>query len=76
MTPVASSELYRTYLRQLNLTTPGLARLMIERGDNRSLATIRRQLFRLASGATTMSGELRVVLEGFLREQRESSYVR
>lgn len=57
-----SAAWFRAKLAELGLTQTSLARLMIERGDDRQLMTIQRTVGRMATGHARVSGEMRALL--------------
>lgn len=57
-----SAEWFRERLGDLGLSQSAMARLMLERGDDRPVNTILRNLGRMASGEARVSGEMRVLL--------------
>ncbi len=57
-----SAEWFRGKLRELGMSQSSLARLMLERGDDRQMTTILRSLSRMASGDARVSGEMRALL--------------
>jgi hypothetical protein len=64
-----SAAWFREKLAALEISQSGLARLMLERGDDRQMATILRSLGRMASGEARVSGEMRA-LPGTLEHGR------
>ncbi len=62
-----SAAWFRNKLATLGMGQSALARLMLERGDDRQMATILRSLSRMASGDARVSGEMRALL-GVLEE--------
>ena len=67
-----SAAWFRDKLKKLGLSQPALARLMLERGDDRQIGTILRTLSRMASGDARVSGEMRALL-GTLERQQPAS---
>ncbi len=57
-----SAAWFRDKLEALQMSQSGLARLMIDRGDDRQMTTILRSLSRMASGDARVSGEMRALL--------------
>ncbi len=57
-----SAAWFRDKLAALNMSQSALARLMIERGDDRQMTTVLRSLSRMASGDARVSGEMRALL--------------
>jgi hypothetical protein len=57
-----SAAWFRDRLARLGMSQAALARLMLERGDDRQSATILRSISRMASGDARVSGEMRALL--------------
>ncbi len=57
-----SAAWFRAMLVEIGETQASLARLMKRKGDDRKLATIERNIRRIATGHARVSGEMRVVL--------------
>jgi hypothetical protein len=66
-----SAAWFRAKLTELGMSQSALARLMLDRGDDRQMTTILRSLSRMASGDARVSGEMRALL-GVLSETRPS----
>lgn len=63
---IDDSRAFRETLAGLGLSQTGLARLMIEMGDNRSEKNIVRSIQRMVAGDARVSGEMRALL-GFIQ---------
>ena len=61
----------RAKMLSLGETQAGLARLMIECGDDRKFDTITRSMGRMANGSARVSGEMRALL-GTLEQVRRA----
>ena len=73
-----SATWFRGKLTALGLSQHGLARLMLDLGDDRQLATILRCLSRMASGEARVAGEMRAflgILERFKGIQPEAGAI-
>ena len=57
-----SATWFRNKLKGLDMSQSALARLMIDRGDDRQMTTILRNLSRMACGDARVSGEMRALL--------------
>jgi hypothetical protein len=68
-----SAAWFRDKLAALGMGQSALARLMLERGDDRQMATILRSLSRMASGDARVSGEMRALL-GVLEEMGRNAH--
>jgi len=68
-----SAAWFREKLAALGISQSGLARLMLERGDDRQMATILRSLGRMASGEARVSGEMRALLGTLEHVQRREA---
>ena len=64
-----SAAWFRERLHVLGIGQSALARLMLEHGDDRQLATILRSLGRMANGDARVSGEMRALL-GVMSERQ------
>jgi len=67
-----SAAWFREKLETIGIGQSALARLMIERGDDRQFRTILRSLGRMASGDSRVSGEMRALL-GILKSLRKEA---
>ncbi len=65
-----SAEWFRAKLMTPGMSQSALARLMLERGDDRQLGTILRNLSRMASGDARVSGEMRALIGTLEKETR------
>ncbi len=72
---VESALWFRAKLKELGMSQSALARLMLDRGDDRQMTTILRSLSRMASGDARVSGEMRALL-GILGQPDDAPRVR
>lgn len=77
LTPEEITESFRADLIELQETPVELSKRMQDMGDHRSFQAILRSIQRMAAGDTGVSGEMRVIVKGLLRQQRlrEKKYV-
>jgi len=62
---------FRQMLEELGHTQASFARWLAENGDNRPPVTIARGVRRMANGEAKVPGEVRVLMNVLLRQQRK-----
>ena len=74
LTPEQATVAFRKALEELGESQSGLASRMQRLGDKRPFANILRNIQRMASGETRVSGEMEALLEMLNRERRRARF--